>query len=59
MVYPAQCEPLIQLISEIEKELLLLEVMMDETDITLSLSNIKKIIKKFKQQYKDEKYSKK
>ena len=53
MVYPAQCEPLIQLISEIEKELLLLEVMMDETDITLSLSNIKKIIKKFKQQYKE------
>lgn len=59
MVYPAQCEPFIQLISEIEKELLLSEVVMDETDITLSLSNIKKIIKKFKQQYKDGKYSKK
>lgn len=59
MEYLSQNEPLLQLISEIEKELLLSKVVMDETDITNTLSNIKQIIKKFKQQYKNEKHSKK
>ena len=59
MDHLSQNEPLLQLISEIEKELLLSKVVMDETDITNTLSNIKQIIKKFKQQYKNEKHSKK
>jgi hypothetical protein len=59
MEYLSQSEPLLQLISEIEKELLLSEVIMDETDISNTLSNIKQIIEKFKQQYKDGKHSKK
>lgn len=59
MDHLSQSEPLLQLISEIEKELLLSKVVMDETDITNTLSNIKQIIKKFKQQYKNGKHSKK